>query len=479
MKRVLHFFILGFLFLFLFFSCNQNSKKSNASIELNETLVKKLDSIGQKYIKENKTMGISIAVVKKGEVLYNGGFGFIDSLRTIPVTNDNIFAIASISKLVGVTMTMKLVEENKISLDNTLFELLPDFPNKEQAKKIKLKHLISNTSGIKDYAIVIDSVYLKTGINPTKEDYYKFFAEHTLDFEPGSNFNYSNSGFLLMAMIIEEVTGKKFEDELDRIINKPANLNLKLISENIHNPFTSSYFELKDSLMMQEPLWTWIKGDGGLTTTSVDLASFPSKWANGQIISKESFELMKTPFILNDGLYSGYGLGVRTGNFEGEYVIGHTGGHKSSWAVMKYFPSEELSVVVFVNTDNTPTDALTIAGFISLAALGKEAPVLQDIEKMDYNLDKYTGVYQSFENYYNSNDSISIIKYDEDPHLYRKSVTDTSRGRKLYYMGNNSFAYDGYVMDRIVFDSDNKGQIVAYKEYWNGLFKGGIYRKKK
>ena len=478
MKKTFKFVALGFLIFFLCISCNKTPKEITTEINLNNKLVEKLDSIGQEYINKSKTMGISIAVVKKGEVLYNRGFGFSDTAKTNPVTNENIFAIASISKLIGATMTMKLVEENKLSLDNTLFELLPDFPNKEQAKKIKLKHLISHTSGIKDYAIEIDSVYLTTGINPTKEDYYKFFAEHSLDFEPGSNFNYSNSGFLLMAMIIENITGNRFEDELDRIINKPANLNLKLIAKNIKNPLTSSYFELKDSVMVPEPLWPWIKGDGGLTTTAIDLAQFPFKWANGKIISKESFETMITPFMLNDGLKSGYGLGVRTGEFEGKEVIGHTGGHKSGWAVMKYFPSEELSVVVFVNTDNTPTDALTIAGFISLAALGKKVPILQDLEISDYNLDKYTGTYQSFENYYYSKDSISIVKYDGDSHLFRKRVSDTSMGRKLYYMGNNSFAYDGYVMDRVIFDSDSTGQIVAYKEYWNGLFKGGIFRKK-
>jgi CubicO group peptidase (beta-lactamase class C family) len=459
------------------YSCNRAPAKTQLSPT--NDLEEELDAIGQDYISKNRTVGISIAVAKKGEVIYDRGFGYSDSARSKPVTSENIFAIASISKLIGATMTMKLVEEDRLSLDNTLFELLPDFPNTMQAKKIKLKHLLSHTSGIRDYAIEIDSVYLSTGINPTKADYYEFFAKNSLDFEPGSNFNYSNSGFLLMAMIIENITGNAFEAELERIINKPANLDLTLIAENINNPQLSAYFELKDTIMDPEPLWPWIKGDGGLTTTASDLARFPFKWSDESILSTASFQTMTTPFVLNDGLTSGYGLGVRTGEFEGEKVIGHTGGHKSGWAVMNYLPAHELSVVVFVNTDNTPTDALTIAGFITLAALDKELPVLQDLEITVEDADRFLGKYQSFENYYYDKDSIAIVNYEGDSHLYRKRIGDPGYGRKLYYMGNNSFAYDGYVMDRIIFDSDSTGEVVAYKEYWNGLFKGGIFRRQR
>jgi len=477
MKKIFHFISIGFIVAILFFSCKQNENKIGH--EINKGIVGKINTIGENYIDDGNVMGISIAVLKQGDTLYNRSFGFVDSTKTKTATKDNIFLLASISKLIGATMTMKLVDEQKLSLDNTLYELLPDFPNTEQAKKIQLKHLLSHTSGLQDYANVIDSIYLLTRIDPTKEDYYKFFNEHELDFEPGSNFNYSNSGFLLMAMIIERVTGNRFEDELERIINKPLNLNLKLIAENIYNPKTSTYFELKDSLIVPEPLWLWIKGDGGLTTTAIELAQFPSKWANGNIISKQSFKKMITPFVLNDGLLSGYGLGVRTGEFEGEKVIGHTGGHKSGWAVMKHFPEKDISIVVFVNTDNTPADALTIAGFVSLAVLGKEIPDLEKMENTDEDLAKFVGTYKEQINYYTNATPISIVKYDDETHLYKKRIGTDSKGTKLFYLGNNTFAHKSYPMDRMIFDVDSTGKILAYKEYWNGLFKSGIFRKAK
>ena len=209
------------------------------------TWTSKVDSIGQHFIDQGKIMGLSIAIAQRGKVIYKNGFGYIDPAQTKPAGPDNIFLIASISKLVGATMTMKLVEEEKLKWDNTLAELLPDFPNSVQAEKITLKQLLDHTSGLKDYASVIDCTYLATRIDPTLEDLYSFFADNSLDFEPSTHYNYSNSGYALMAEIIERSTGNTFEEELDRIINKPTGLHLKLVKDNIDHPRLSALFELR------------------------------------------------------------------------------------------------------------------------------------------------------------------------------------------------------------------------------------------
>src|SRR5690606_12203998 len=117
------------------------------------------------------------------KVVYSRGFGFIDSMNTKLATAENYFLMASITKLVCAAMVVKLVEEQKLNLDQTLSELLPDFPNKEQATKVKLRHLLSHTSGLKDYAEVIDSVFMATGINPTKADFYNFFGTNISIFD--------------------------------------------------------------------------------------------------------------------------------------------------------------------------------------------------------------------------------------------------------------------------------------------------------
>ncbi len=469
------------LFCVLNFAISCNTREYNAQElvpELEAHIVKKIDSIGQKYLDDGGVQGLTIAVAKKGIVLYNKGFGFFDSLKTQPVSNDNYFLMASISKLIGATMTMKLVEEGKLSLENSLYELLPDYPNEDHAKKIKLYHLLTHTSGLKDYAQIIDSVFIATGVEPTKEDYYRFFREHHLDFEPGTNFNYSNSGFNLMAMIIEKVTGRSLGEEVDRIINQPTGLTFKLISERAIDEKTTAIFEWKDGTLVYRPHWTWIKGDGGLTATSKDLALFPFHWSNGTIISEESFARMCSPTTLSDGINTGYGIGVRTGKFENEYDVGHTGGNKSTWALMKYYPGLETSVVVMVNTDNSPADAQVMEGFISLAVLEKELPDLTMKEITDYDQAPYLGDYHTVDNMYYGSVGISIVKYENEHHLFRKPTGTDDKGQKLYYLGAHTFGYDRFPMDRIIFEADSTGKIKAYNTYWNGLRKGGFYKKK-
>ena len=442
-------------------------------------VIKQIDSIGETFLSKGGVMGLAIAVAKEGKLAYGRGFGYIDSAKTKPATDKSYFLMASVSKLVCATITLKLIEEKALTLDQTLYALLPDYPNEEQAKKIKLRHLLTHTSGLKDYAEVIDSVYIETGINPTTTDYYEFFRTHKLDFEPGTHFNYSNSGFILMAMIIENITNKNFGEVLNRTINEPTGLDIKLIADREFDDRTTSFFEFKDSTLMYQPHWTWIKGDGGLTATVNDLALFPFYWSNGTIVSEESFADMWTPTKLTDGINTGYGIGVRTGKFEGEYCIGHTGGNKTTSAIMKYYPNLKTSIVVMVNTDSSPADAQVIEGFVSLAVLKKPIPNLERIAIDDFDPLPYVGDYSSSPNMYYGEENLSIVAYKDNPHLYKKPTGSETLGQKLYNLGDHSFGYERFPMDRIIFETDTTGEIAAFNTYWNGLRKGGLFKKER
>ena len=174
-----------------------SKEKSNENIDNSDKKISlKLDSIGDEFLSDQKVMGFSIAISKDETMLYNKSYGKTDTLKIKRTQNETIFNLASISKLVGATIAMKIVEEGKLTLDQTLEELLPDYPNKEQARKIKFRHLISMTSGLKEYAPVFDSIYLQTKIPPSKQDYFEFFSQQEVDFEPGTYYKYSNSGFV-------------------------------------------------------------------------------------------------------------------------------------------------------------------------------------------------------------------------------------------------------------------------------------------
>ena len=438
---------------------------------VSDTLALKLDSIGQSFINTGQVVGISVAIMQDTSIIYNQGFGYTDPDRTNPVTNNTRFLLASVSKLIGSTLVMRLVEEGRLSLDQTLYELLPDFPNPEQAKRITVQHMLSHTSGLQDYAVDIDSVYVKTREDPTKDDFYNFFNGRELFFEPGDDYSYSNSGFLLMSMIVERVTGNTFQDEINRVINRPAGLDLQLIKKATLNSKMSKYWELKNSEFFPYPHWTWIQGDGGLTATSAMLAQFPRKWATGKIISQASFQKMITPIILNNGLTTGYGIGVRNGEFMGDKIIGHTGGHKSTYSIMVYFPERRLSFVCFMNTDNTPLSIRKIFAEFARAVLDKNIPNYENGEIPTDNLANYEGTYQNFD--YKMKNKVSIQLNAEDNHLYYCVGDDCN---KMISIGEHKFWIAEWPYDLVTFYVDESGVSSALKEYYTGYY--SVLRKR-
>ncbi len=424
----------------------------------------KIDSIAARYIDEGKVMGFSIAVMKGDQITYNNSFGYVDSIRRVPTTNNHLFLMASISKLVGATMVMKLVEEGKLNLEDKLIDVLPDFPNPLQAQKIKVKHLISMTSGLAEYAPKIDSIFLSTGQAPSKQDYYDFFGNQTLEYEPGTYYKYVNSGFVLMAMIVEMVTGSTFADELDRIINQPAGFHIKLISDRLNDPRLSSYFNLEHDLLVFRPHWPWIKGDGGMTATASELVQFPKYWKDGTWISQKSFEQMISPTKLEAGIVSEYGFGTKNGDFEGEPMYGHSGGNLTTFSMMFHFPKLETTLVVLVNTNKTSSHARNIFSDVASIVLGKDRPDFTGkIIDTDEEVNNYVGTYAS-----PGDEPIAIFLDDNNGSLYYGINQDASNAEKMVALSKGEYWIAKWPFDRVRFVKNEKGNVVALKEFYSG-----------
>jgi len=456
-------FILGLAFA----NCRSNDISDGAKDEFS-ALSQKIDSIAFKFLSQDKTVGFSIAILKNKDTLYNRGFGYTDTLRSRETTPGTIFNLASISKLLGSIMVMKLVEEGKLSLDQTLAELLPDFLNTDQAKKIKLRHLISMTSGLKEYAPEMDSVYRTTGKPPTLTDLLAFFSRQRLDFEPGQFYKYSNSGFVLLPAILERATNISFEDLIDSILNKPTGLHIKLLSDSQFDPNTSQHFEIQNGKLAFRPFWSWIRGDGGLSASAIELAQIPFLLRDGTIINEASFQQMIAPTKLKDNLLSGYGLGVKNGNFEGSKFWGHSGADKSFWSMMFFFPERDLTIVTLVNTNNTPYDAKELFSQVALVTLNKEIPNYKASEKEEVDRQAYIG------KYLRPGDAVDrtmrIVWSEADEHLYYTYDGKVGNGQKMYYLGNDEFWIERWPTDRVKFARNSNNEVIALKEYYTGYF---------
>ena len=430
-----------------------------------------LDSIGQHMIEGDNVLGFSVSIDSAGITIYNGNFGYLDSDKAKAVDKASRFDIASISKMIGVTVIMKLVEENKLNLDQSLEELLPGFPNKEQARKVKLRHLISHTSGLWDNTLEVDSFFVATGNNPLSEDFFRLYPDRDLLFEPGSNYQYNNLGFVLMAFIAENATNKTWQELIDECINNPTGLDFQLIKYAVDLPGTSSMFNFQDGNFEKIPTWVYVKGDGGLTVSSEMLSKFPRLLLNGNIITTSSFDEMVIPKSLNDGTKTGYGFGVRNGFFMNERIIGHTGGWQSTYAIMAHFTDRNLTFAGLMNTDNGPEDIYSIFSQFMAAYLNRPAPDYSSSIKQHKDPHQLLGKYHGFGDEFDNLGTTVDIKMDQSGNL-NYCIDDSCH--LLYYMGSNRFWLEQYPFDYIEFQIDEN--VSAIREYYYGFYQ--VLRKK-
>lgn len=464
---------IGKLFVLPIFVLIGSCFTKNSSIpEHTESRKKTLDAIGDHVMKEGQVLGFSVSIDSAGTTIYNGNFGHIDAEKTKPVAKYTRFDIASISKMIGVSVIMKLVEQEKLKLDQTLEELLPDFPNKPLARKITLRQMISHTSGLMDNSLELDSLVRATGMVPGKMDFYTFMPGRELLYQPGTHYQYSNPGFVLMAFIAEHATQKSWQELINEIINEPSDLDFQLLKYAVDFPETSPLFNFKEDRFEQIPTWDYVLGDGGLTATSEMLSKFPRLLANERIVSKASFKEMMNPRSLKDGINTGYGLGVRNGYFLGEQIIGHTGGWESTYAIMAYLPELDLTFTGLMNTDNIPKDIYPIFSQFMLAFLDKPFPDYSRTSMQFKSPELLVGEYHGFGDEFDDIGTMVEIKLADNGELLYCIENWCDR---LYYMGSNRFWLQPYPFDYIEFQVGEQSQ--ALREYYHGFFQ--VLRKKK
>ena len=445
----------------LLISCRSDSE-SRVKAD-NSAIQKRLDSAALKFMNDGDVMGASVAVLSPTDTIFNKTYGYLDLDRSIPATNNHRFIIASISKLIGATVVMKLVEEKKLNLDHTLSELLPDFPNQQMASKVTLRQMISHTSGLPEYSKVIDTAYAHSGVEPTSMDIQNFFNEQELIFEPDSHYSYCNSGFRLMADIVERVTGRSYQSEIDRIINKAAGTDLKLIRETAKGPEMSPYFEIAGGNPKATEHWLWIKGDGGLTATAIDLAHFPFYWSDGTLIGDQAYNEMITGRQLNNGIQTGYGLGVRNGEIAGHKMIGHTGGHNTPLSVMAYFPEDDLTIVTFVNTDKSANHVRKLFAAVCHSYFNKPVPYYNKSMKDPEASKAIKGAYVS-------GDGQEIqIKYDTLNNSLSYCISQ-DQCETLYRIAENRYWIKRWPYDYLEFSFGTDSTVLGLKEYYYGYY---------
>lgn len=324
----------------------------------------------QEIMKKFEVVGLSVAVVKKGEIVYNESFGLKDNISKEPLNNDHIFRIASISKSFSATSILQLVEAGKLNLDDDISNLIgfpvrnPNFPD----QKITLKMMMSHTSSLNDS----QGYFTLDVINPEKNpDWKKCFSKNA----PGTNYEYCNLNYNMIGTVIEKYSGERFDNYVKTHILNPLGLyggyNVDSLDASrfasLHtydsatktlSPSPAAYATKREErlnykLGYSTPIFS---PTGGMKISATDLAKYMTmhmnfgKYKGRRIISKKSAKIMQTKISEEEGY--GLALSNREDVIPGEMMTGHTGSAYGLYSAMFFNPKEKFGIVVITNGCN-------------------------------------------------------------------------------------------------------------------------------
>jgi CubicO group peptidase (beta-lactamase class C family) len=349
----------------------------------------KLDQLFDRLAEKNKAMG-SLAIAQDGKVLYTRAIGYsqINGTEKKPLTASSRFRIGSITKMFTAAMILQLVEEGKLKLTETLDKFLPRVPN---ANKITLLQILSHRSGIPNVSREQNTQGNVNTIPMTKEEHLALIVKATPDFEPDTKSLYSNSGYFLLGLIIEKVTGKSYETVLqEKIATKTGLRDTYIATGNIdvNKNESLTYFIIPGGDWKQVPEThpSLLFSAGAIVSTANDLAKFIQALFDGKIVSKESLDQMKA-------MRDGEGLGMVTFEFAGKTFYGHTGGADNYGAWVAYLPEEKLAVAYTTNAKVYPVKDIVSGAIDIYYNKPFQIPTFESIAVSPEVLEKYVGVY--------------------------------------------------------------------------------------
>jgi CubicO group peptidase (beta-lactamase class C family) len=335
------------------------------------------DKVDKLFSKWDSTIspGAALAIIKDGKIIYKRGYGMANLEHNIPLSPTSVFRIGSTSKQFTASCIAILALQGKISLDDDIRKYIPELHKHE--KPITIRHLIHHTSGIRDY-LTLSSIAAQTDdYFYTPEDSVEMLSRQKgLNFLPGEEHLYSNSGYLLLGVIVERASGKSLNDFAQTQIFKPLGMK----NTHFHDDHTmivknraDGYSRTKKGFRINMTTLDHV-GDGGVFTTVEDLFLWDQAFYSYKL-GKELIELIQTPGVLNNGEKLDYAFGLGITEYKGLKRVSHGGGFVGFRAQMVRFPEQKFTVACLANLGSiNPSRLCGQVADIYLADTLKEPP---------------------------------------------------------------------------------------------------------
>ena len=372
---LIQFTLIGIL-TFIFSSCEKNEvlpeSNYNCSFdEIDSSAFHPNASIYQNILESNRKNGLvgAVLLVKDQNGIWVGADGYADISSIVKMQSCNTFLIASISKVFTSAVTYRYIDQGVLSLNDPISQWLDAsiVDNVENADEAQIKHLLAHTSGIADFytfQFELDRINKLTN-DFTKQDVLEYVYSVNPTNAVGESYNYSNTNFLLLAMILEQASGLSFEQVYQQEVFTPLGISSAYYSE--ENPIpdgcVKGYADIFGNGQFVESEFLYndelgIGGDGGIAINAWDLATFFEQMMKGNLISSSSLDEMTNWFDLpSDWTYEGdilgqnqNGFGIERYNTEYGSAVGHTGGIDGFGTLAMHFPDEDITFVLLINS---------------------------------------------------------------------------------------------------------------------------------
>jgi len=307
-----------------------------------------------RFYEEERQFNGNILIAEKGKVIYENAIGWANIPASDGLTLETPFYLASIAKIFTATAIIQLQEKGALNYDQKIGVYFPELGT--FGNRITIRHLLNHTSGIPDY---FKMEWDEPGVT-NAQIYGKLVNDMRLNFKPGNKFSYSNTGYILLALIVEKVSGIPFFNYIDKFICNPLEMENTWVHDLRKPGILQKERAIGYNAKMKKDddyhLLTW--GDGGMYSTLQDLFIFDKALYDGSLISSESLEEAYSPVVLSNGTIKNYGFGWVIGSNNNGKVVSHSGGLVG---FRNYFERQiEVGNTIIILTNNSNKDIIKI-----------------------------------------------------------------------------------------------------------------------
>jgi CubicO group peptidase (beta-lactamase class C family) len=329
--------------------------------------------------------GCALGVYRDGKILYAKGYGLANLEENVPITPQSVFDIGSTSKQFTAASILLLEKQGKLSVNDDIRKYIPEIP--DYGQKITILHLLNHTSGLRDYLTLMELAGINTDSVTTDEDTLQIIVrQKALNFAPGSDWLYSNTGFFLLSVIVKRASGKTLREFAADNIFAPLEMT--------HTQFRDDHTSLIENRAMAYDAkektggyglnvsYFEQTGDGAVHTSVEDMQKWDENFYSGQIGGKEFLAEIQEQGKLNSGKILDYAKGLSIGEYRGLHTVSHGGSWGGYRAQLLRFPEQHFSVACLCNLGSAnPSNRAGRVADVYLASLMKPREARKQLEE--------------------------------------------------------------------------------------------------